>query len=85
MLNEHTDVEATEVLADKSTLDHTEAYVAQLQLQSSPSALYHFQLQFAGKSRFPFMFSIYVLLITFGNPGSVLQLLATKNARTLIF
>ena len=47
MLNEHTDVEAKQGLADKST-DHTEAYVAQLQLQSPPLALYHFQREFAG-------------------------------------
>ena len=49
MLSAHTDVEVKEVPADKST-DQTEAYVAQLQLQSPPLALYHFQRQFAGIS-----------------------------------
>ena len=47
MQNEHTDVEAKEVLIDKST-DQTEAYVAHLQLQAPPLAVYHFQRQFAG-------------------------------------
>lgn len=86
MLNEHTDVEVKQVLAEKST-DQTEAYVAQLQLQSPPSTLYHFQRQFAGKSQLSFLFW-YELIITFRNSVTIwsgMQLLETKNARTPTF
>ena len=42
--------EADKVLSDKPTVQSEAAYVAQLQLQATPLALYHFQQQFAGTS-----------------------------------
>lgn len=79
-------VPQTEELPVDISTDHTEAYLAQLQLQAPPSALYHFSRQFAGSACLALLLHIVVVVVQdfWGSVTSCdgVQLQATGSART---